>query len=56
MMLTVGQERSPLIEINGDIKIKAVTFTANGKYIVGAGPDGLGLWRVRDGKLIATKA
>ena len=32
-----------------------MTFTANGEYIVGGG-DGLGVWRVEDGKQIATMA
>ena len=54
-MLTVGQERSPLIEINGDIKIKAVAFTGNGEYIVGGGGQ-VGVWRVEDGKRVATMA
>ena len=53
-MLTVRQECSPLIEINGSSKIKAVTFTANGEYIVGGG-DGLRVWRL-DGKQMATMA
>jgi WD40 repeat protein len=53
-MLTVRQERSPLIEINGGSKIKAVAFAANGEYIVGGG-DGLRVWRL-DGKQMATMA
>ena len=55
-MLTVGQERSPLIEINGDIKIKVVAFTANGEYIVGGGGGQVGVWGVGDGKQIAIMA
>jgi WD40 repeat protein len=51
-MLTVEQEGSPLIEIDVGSKIQAVGFTANGKYIVGGG-DGLGVWRVEDGKQMA---
>ena len=54
-MLTVGQEHSPLIEIDVGTGIRAVTFTANGEYIVGGG-DGLGVWRVEDGKQMATMA
>ena len=55
-MLTVGQERLPLSEINGDIKIKAVSFTANGKYIVGGGGGQVEVWRVEDGERMATMA
>ena len=55
-MLTFGQERYPLIEINGDIKIKAVTFTANGDYIVGGGGGQVGVWSVEDGKQMTLMA
>jgi hypothetical protein len=41
-MLTDGQEHSPLIEIDGNNKIKTVTFTANGEYSIGGGNDGAG--------------
>ena len=51
-MLTVEQEGSPLIEINGS-DIWTVAFAANGD-IVGGG-DGLGVWRVNDGKQMASK-
>ena len=54
-MLTVGQERSPVIEINVGSRIRAVTFTANGEYIVGGG-DGQRVWRVEDCKQMATMA
>jgi WD40 repeat protein len=53
LMLTIRQEGSPLIEIKGGSKMKAVTFTSNGEYLVGGG-EGLGVWRVKDGKQIAT--
>ena len=56
LMLTIGQEGSPLTEINADSDIRAVTFTPNGKYIVGGGEDGIGVWRVEDGKQMATMA
>ena len=56
MMLTVGQERSPLIEIDGGDKIWTVTFTANGEYIVGGGASGLRVWRVKDGKQMTSMA
>ena len=52
-MLTAGQEHSPFIEIDVGSEIQAVEFTANGKYIVGGGGDGLGVWRVEDGKQMA---
>jgi WD40 repeat protein len=51
-----GQEDSPLIEINGGSDIWTVAFAANGEYIVGSGSDGLGVWRVEDGKRMATMA
>ena len=54
LMLTVGQEHFPLIEIDSD-NICTVAVTANGKYIVG-GDDGLGVWRVKDGKQMVTMA
>ena len=51
-----GQEDSPLIEIVGG-EIWTVTFTANGEYIVGGGQgDEVGVWRVEDGKQMATMA
>ncbi|KAF8119884.1 hypothetical protein EV363DRAFT_1440067 [Boletus edulis] len=48
--------RSPAtIEINIDIKgLKAVTFSVNGEYLVGGGSDGVQVWRVQDGKKMAT--
>jgi WD40 repeat protein len=55
-MLTVEQEASPLLEINGGRKLEAVTFTANGECIVGGASGGLGVWRVKDGKQMATLA
>jgi WD40 repeat protein len=55
-MLTNGQEGSPLIEIDGGGYILAVAFAPNGEYIVGGGRDGLGVWRVEDGKQMATMA
>ena len=55
--LTVGQEGHPLTEIYGGDDIWAVAFTANGEYIVGGGHgDEAGVWRVEDGKQIATLA
>ena len=51
-----GQEGSPLIEINGGNDICAVKFAANGEYIVGGGRDEVRVWRVEDGKQMATMA
>ena len=55
-MLTVRKESSPLIEVDVGSEIQAVAFTANGEYIVGGGAKGLGVWRVEDGKQMATMA
>jgi WD40 repeat protein len=52
-MLTVGQEGSPLIEINGGY-IWAVAFAANGKHLVSGGRNEVRVWRVEDGKEMAT--
>jgi WD40 repeat protein len=52
-MLTVGQERSTLIEIDGGDKLSAVTFAANGEYLVSGGENGVRVWRVEDGEEIA---
>ena len=50
-----GQEGSPLIEIDGGSDIRAVAFAANGEQIVGGGDEkGVGVWRVEDGKKMAT--
>ena len=54
-MLTVEQEGSTLIKIDSGHSICAVAFSANGEYIVGGG-GGLGVWRVEDGKQMATMA
>ena len=53
-MLTVGQEGSPLIEINVGSWTTAVTFAANGEYLVSGGKEGVRVWRVEDGKQMAT--
>ncbi|KAF8126555.1 quinon protein alcohol dehydrogenase-like superfamily, partial [Boletus edulis] len=47
--------RSPTIDINIDIEgLSAVTFSANSEYLVGGGGDGVQVWRVQDGKKMAT--
>ena len=55
-MLTVGQDGSPLIEINGSNGVRAVAFAANGEYLVSGGSEGTRVWRVEDGKQMATRA
>ncbi|KAG6375276.1 WD40-repeat-containing domain protein [Boletus reticuloceps] len=52
-MLTFGQERFPLIEIDAGSGIRGVTFAANGEHLVGSG-DGVRVWRVEDGERMAT--
>ena len=54
MRLTVGQECSPLIEVDCGDNVWAVTFGANGKYLVSGGGGTLREWRVQDGKQLAT--
>ena len=49
----VGQE-PPLIGIKGTSDIWTVAFTADSKHYVVGGGDGVGVWRVEDGKQIAT--
>ena len=49
-MLTVVQEGSPLIKINGGRDIWAVPFAANGKYLVSGDDKGVRVWHVEDGK------
>ncbi|KAF8129237.1 quinon protein alcohol dehydrogenase-like superfamily, partial [Boletus edulis] len=47
--------RSPTIEINIDTRrLKAVMFSANSEYLVGGGGDEVQVWRVQDGKKMAT--
>ena len=54
-MLSVGQDRSLPIEIETSGIIKLLTFSANGRYLVGGTSDGhVQVWRVKDGKLVAT--
>ena len=53
-MLTVGQEASLLTEINGGNDIRAVAFAADGEYLVSGGRNDVRVWRVKDGKQMAT--
>ena len=55
-MLTVGQERSPPIEINIGSPIRAMVFSTNGDYLVSGGDKGVWVWQVEDSKQIATMA
>ena len=52
--LTVGQEGSSLIKINGGSDLRAVVFAANGEYLVSGGAGGVRVWRAEDGKQLAT--
>jgi WD40 repeat protein len=56
LMLTVGQEGSPHIEIDGGSDICTTTFSADGEYTVAGGGLEVGVWRVEDGKQMATMA
>ena len=53
-MLTVGQEGSLLTKINSGSNIRAVAFAADGGYLVSSGEGGVRVWRVEDGKQMAT--
>jgi WD40 repeat protein len=44
------------IEINVGSGVSSVTFSANGEYLLSGGGEGVGVWRVKDGKQIATMA
>jgi WD40 repeat protein len=55
-MLTVGQEDFPLIEIDVGSKLSVVAFAGNGEYIVGSDGGKVQVWRLEDGKLMATLA
>ena len=55
LSLIVGQEsaRSP-VEVNVGRGIWAVTFSANGKYLLSGAGEGVQVWGTEDGKQIAT--
>ena len=53
-MLTIGQEASLLTEINAGSDIWAVAFASNGEYLVSGGRNDVRVWRVEDGKQMAT--
>ena len=53
-MLTIGQESSQPIEIDAGSGVRAVTFSANGEYIVSGDNEKVRVWRVDDWKQLAT--
>ena len=53
-MLTIGQESSQPVEIDAGSKVWAVTFSANGEYIVSGDNENIRVWRVDDWKQLAT--
>ena len=52
-MLTIRQERSAPTEIDVGWNVGALTFTANGQYLVTGDEKGVGVWRVKDGEQVA---
>ena len=55
LILMSGQERSLLVKINTNKGLRAVTFSANGEYLLSSGLDqNVGVWRVQDGQRVAT--
>ena len=52
-MLTIEQEHSQPIEIDAGQYVRALTFTANGEYLVTGDEKGVEVWRVKDGKQVA---
>ena len=53
LMLTIGQERSAPTEIDVGQNVEALTFTANGEYLVTGHQKEVRVWRVKDGKQVA---
>ena len=51
-MLTIEQEHSQPIEIDAGQYVRALTFTANGEYLVTGNEKGVEVWRVKDGKQV----
>jgi WD40 repeat protein len=54
-MLTIGQGAT-LVEIDGGRPIWAVTFSANGEYLVSGDSRAVRVWRVADGEEVGTMA
>ncbi|KAF8129297.1 hypothetical protein EV363DRAFT_1400038 [Boletus edulis] len=53
-LATSVEELSPFVDLAHTKGLKAVTFSANSEYLVGGGDDGVQVWRVQDGKKMAT--
>ena len=54
LTLIIRQEHcDPPIEIDVGSQVYAVTFSANGKYLLSGGPGGVQVWRVEDGTQVA---
>lgn len=56
LLLTDGQDYSPLIEIDVGGGLCAVAFSMNSKYLVSGDFTGVRVWRMEDGKQMATMA
>ena len=55
MILTAEQERSLASNINASRELRAVTFSANGEYLLSGGRDqNVQVWRVQDGQRVGT--
>ena len=52
-MLTIGQAHSTPIEVDVGQNVQALTFTANGEYLVTGDDKGPRVWRVKDGTQVA---
>ena len=55
LMLTVGQECFPLVDIDAGSGIRALTFSPDCEYVVCGVDKGIQVWRVEDGKQIVVK-
>ena len=53
-MLTVGQEHHDPMEIHVGGGLRAITFSADGEYVFTGGRGRVRVWRVKDGKQMAT--
>ena len=54
LVLIAGQEYSQCTEIEAGDWLYALTFTADGEYLVSGTMNGVQVWRVKDGKGVAT--
>ena len=52
-MLTIEQERTQPVEIDVGKDVWALTFTANGEYLVSGHEKEIRVWRINDGKQVA---